>query len=150
MGKPGANADRPIARHYHDDGLDCNINSAAVPNTGARAGCVSRRGAMDMVGNVEEWMQGNGAVKTGDTGASFGKDGVFGVNARGFGAAADPFPPALIRRGSFGSGSTASGVCSLDATLGPDGPLSNVGFRRGRPKYLVGACWPWRRDSGWK
>ena len=94
-------------------------------------------------------MQGNGALKTGDAGASFGKDGVFGVNARGFGAAADPFPPALIRRGSFGSGSTASGVCSLDATLGPDGPLSNVGFRCGRPKYLVGACWPWRRDSGW-
>lgn len=69
MGKPGANADRPIARHYHDDGPDCNINSAAVLNTEARgAGCVSRWGAMDMVGNVEDWMQGNGPLKTGDGG----------------------------------------------------------------------------------
>ena len=101
---------------------------------------------MDMVGNVEDWtadwMQGNGPRKTGDAGASFGNDGAFGVNAPGFGAAADPFPLSLIRRGSFGSGPTGAGVFSVDATLRPDDSLSNVGFRCGRPKYLVEACWP--------
>src|SRR5262249_56916908 len=36
---------------------DCNTNSAfAAVASGSRSGCVSARGAFDMVGNLEEWV----------------------------------------------------------------------------------------------
>src|SRR5215510_14040126 len=40
-----------------DDGTtDCNSNASTVTLTGARSGCVSARGAFDMVGNLAEWV----------------------------------------------------------------------------------------------
>jgi formylglycine-generating enzyme required for sulfatase activity len=35
---------------------DCNTDTALVSRTGARSGCVSARGAFDMVGNLSEWV----------------------------------------------------------------------------------------------
>jgi len=49
--------------HVADNGTtDCNTYSVLKPiNTGARSGCVSAAGALDMVGNVYEWTVDSGA-----------------------------------------------------------------------------------------
>ena len=125
----GAAADTP------DNAVDCNIGAGGTMlNTGARAGCVSRWGAMDMVGNAEEivadWIQGNGPAKAGDAGPDFGNDGVFGINVTGRGAASDPFSPALFRGGFFGLADVA-GVFNLDASLGLERNFQETGFRCG-------------------
>ena len=120
-----------------DNAVDCNISSTAVVNTGARTGCVSRWGAMDMVGNVDElvadWMQGNGFDKTSDAGAGFGNDGVFGVRLPTASSPTDPFPAALFRGGVFDSADEA-GVFTLDARFGLQDTFPVSGFRCGRFK----------------
>jgi hypothetical protein len=44
---------------------DCNSASNIVSSTGSRGACISARGAVDMAGNLEEWVQKLGAQSQG-------------------------------------------------------------------------------------
>ena len=84
---------------------DCNTKSEEVVTlTGARSGCVSARGAFDMVGNLQELVADWVAAPTFCPGwASFSNDQMCLA-----GAATDRnFPGALIRGGWFASGPAA-------------------------------------------
>lgn len=101
-----------------DPGVDegatgCNVDSAEdVVPTGSRAGCVSDTGHHDMVGNVSEWVA-DWAEKSSNLCASFGED--YGLDLAcmdgdGLGVG----PAAMIRGGSYGSGTNA-GVFAMSA-----------------------------------
>lgn len=124
---------------------DCAINAADAVNTGSRSGCVSRWGANDMVGNLEEWVadwmqgpDGDGATvgtqwspNTNTTAtAAYGNDTISEINDAN--PATEPFPMALIRGGGTGfAGGTGSGVFSLRGII-PHGSASLTGFRCAR------------------
>jgi hypothetical protein len=84
-----------------DVSTDCNVNTGAVQNTGANPNCVSRFGAFDMVGNMEEWVadwdeQAAGCDKYD---ADFGDD--LTCIGRMDGHGENHFPGALVRGGNF-------------------------------------------------
>src|SRR6266480_664099 len=111
------------------DSSACNESSPPAPqNTGANAGCVSRFGAFDMVGNVWEWVAdwGDQAVNCTNWPAGFGSDwSCFGL---GEGEANSNLPGALIRGGGFASGTTA-GPFAVSAGERPSSSAPTIGFR---------------------
>jgi hypothetical protein len=77
---------------------DCNTASGSDPITGARASCVSSRGAFDMVGNVGEWVADWTVRPTVCTGwASFSNDQMCLAGADSVQA----IPAAIVRGGAF-------------------------------------------------
>jgi hypothetical protein len=115
-----------------DDGkTDCNTASAfnAIP-AGSRSGCQSARGAFDMVGNLDEWVAdwvprstgcgtwGTGVSPTGDDQCMAG-------------AETTGEPGALLRGGSFVSGSLAGPLAVLGSAP-PSLPSVTIGFRCAR------------------
>jgi formylglycine-generating enzyme required for sulfatase activity len=79
---------------------DCNTvaDNALTTLTGARSGCVSARGAFDMVGNVAEWVTDWVPASTNSPGwAGFSNDdmGLAGASTT------SNFPDALLRGGAF-------------------------------------------------
>lgn len=110
-----------------DDGTtDCNSTSQPGQEptlTGSRSACKSESGAYDMVGNeyewVAEWVQRSTGCSawnsTGDTQCFLG-------------AATTGEPGALIRGGSFFSG-TQAGPLAVDSSLSPSGSTNRNGFR---------------------
>jgi len=114
------------------DSSACNESSPPAPqNTGANAGCVSRFGAFDMVGNVWEWVAdwGDQAVNCTNWPAGFGSDwSCFGL---GEGEANSNLPGALIRGGGFASGTTA-GPFAVSAGERPSSSAPTIGFRGAR------------------
>ena len=110
---------------------DCNTGSAsAVVPTGSRSGCVSVDGAFDMVGNLQEWVAdwvprstacgtwSAGVSPTGDTQCLAG-------------AATTQEPAALLRGGTFGSG-TGAGPLTIDGSNEPSDPNADIGLRCAR------------------
>ena len=97
-----------------DDGVgDCNIASAGPVNTGSRSLCVSDTGAVDMVGNLWEWIADWGDVAAGCQlwPALYGSD----LSCVG-GDGTSGLAGALLRGGDFGAG-TGAGVFAISADL---------------------------------
>lgn len=107
---------------------DCNTLAAFTTiATGSRSGCVSGRGAFDMVGNMFEWVDGwvppatecNGWGSVSDDGSCFsGAHTAYG-------------PAALLRGGYAGSG-TAAGPLFVNAGTPPSEADNDIGFRCAR------------------
>ena len=96
-----------------------------VAHTGTRSGCVSARGAFDMVGNVEEWVADWVPRSTACTGwASFSDDlmCLSGASTAGSG------PGALTRGGSLVSG-TSAGPLAVSGGKLPIFSTGLIGFR---------------------
>jgi hypothetical protein len=130
LGTPDTNSD--------DGASTCNFASAftAIP-AGSRSGCVSSAGAMDMPGNVWEWvsdsMQGDSTPYTpnGDQrlGAAYGNDWCPGCNpATSQGEADSHFPSVSLRGGGFTIGS-AAGVYAEVRNNAPNLQHPQVGLR---------------------
>jgi formylglycine-generating enzyme required for sulfatase activity len=114
-----------------DDGAtDCNIASAGetVP-TGTRTGCVSGRGAFDMVGNLAEWAADWVPASTTCVGwASFSNDDMCLAGA----STTRNNPGALVRGGAFAAiGGPLAGPFAL-RDFAPFHAASFIGFRCAR------------------
>jgi hypothetical protein len=85
------------------DSTACNISTGAVQNTGANAGCVSRFGANDMVGNL--WEMVADWDEEAESAAGFYPPGDFGTDwigvGKGSGQASTHHPAPLQRGGNF-------------------------------------------------
>ena len=122
-----------------DGGTDCNIGGLEMPvNTGDRAKCVSRWGAFDMVGNVEEWVADWTAQPTGCTGwGAFSDDAMCLAGA----STTATGPGALLRGGSFSGVFVEAGVFAVDAA-NPARAARGIGFRCGRTTIGTSAVVP--------
>ncbi|MCC6846874.1 MAG: SUMF1/EgtB/PvdO family nonheme iron enzyme [Deltaproteobacteria bacterium] len=114
-----------------DDGVsDCNTGSTlAVALTGSRAGCVSTRGAFDMVGNLSEWVADWGPRTTGCTSWSVT------VSPTGdhqcFLGAADTGDPGALVRGGYFEHHTGAGPLTVFSDRPSDSNIA-TGFRCAR------------------
>jgi Sulfatase-modifying factor enzyme 1 len=113
------------------DSTACNVATAAVADTGANPGCVSRFGAFDMVGNLREWVADwdEQALDCANWPAGFGDD--FSCIGRGSGEASTRFPGALLRGGNFFY-STLAGPFTVEASNSPSSLSNGIGFRGAR------------------
>jgi formylglycine-generating enzyme required for sulfatase activity len=119
------------------DGPPCIVSATGPGNTGT-AGCVSRWGAFDMVGNVHEWVAdwADLAQHCSDWTGAFGVSGsdrsCFG-GAGGSGAPgnAQSFPGAMARGGYWADGVTA-GIFAVTAYSIPFHSDDRTGFRCAR------------------
>jgi len=109
-----------------DLATDCNTFSplTLVP-TGSRSRCVSARGAVDMVGNVYEWVADWVPRSTGCS--SWGTLSDDSMCIAGASTTANG-PGALLRGGDFGSGNEA-GPLTISANFGPTNFGPSIGFR---------------------
>jgi len=104
---------------------NCNSNALSVTLTGARKDCESARGALDMVGNLSEWVADWVPLSTAcSSWGGFSDDWMclFGASA------SDASPGALLRGGDFRSRAFAGPL----AVVGSGGPFSSrnfIGFR---------------------
>jgi|SRR5215813_3838124 len=106
----------------------CNTdNLAGVTPTGTRSGCVSSRGAFDMVGNLYEWVADWVPRSTTCPGwGSFSDD-----NLCLAGASTTNGPGALLRGGDYGHFAEA-GPFTTSASFGPSVFGVTIGFRCAR------------------
>lgn len=110
---------------------DCNTASAlSAVNTGSRSGCVSAAGALDMVGNVEEWV----ADWVPDSTTCPGWGGFSNDFMCLSGASTTTPPGALQRGGDFMSGGPAAGPLAVNGSDEPSnsGTMPDFGFRCAR------------------
>ena len=118
-----------------DDSTSCNISTLVKETAGNRSKCVSRWGALDMVGNLWEWVAWWG--QAGKVNASFtsgaqatpwpsgygdGKDGTWNINGAAFNRItyATGLLAAAARGGSWADG-TDAGVFAAYLNSGPSG-----------------------------
>jgi hypothetical protein len=120
------NAEWQAAVSGTPDSRACNVSTSAVQNTGANAGCVSRFGVFDMVGNVWEWVADwdEEAFACTSWPAGFGSD--ITCVGRGSGEASSRFPGALIRGGDFNVG-TDAGPFAVNAGSQPSDSVGGIG-----------------------
>jgi hypothetical protein len=116
-----------------NDSTDCNItNDGATTNepvaSGSRAQCVSRWGAYDMVGNLQEWVEDWGAPATTCTTELFSGTGDFNCLA---GASTAYGPAALLRGGSLFD-DVIAGVFAIYEGVQPSEADFDIGFRCAR------------------
>ena len=117
----GANATPDVGS---DNGTtDCNTgNDGTASLTGARSGCVSARGALDMVGNEAEWVADWAPSSTTCPGwASFSDDDMCLSGASTTANA----PVALVRGGAFAS---LGGIKAGPFAVHPFAPFHQAGF----------------------
>jgi formylglycine-generating enzyme required for sulfatase activity len=116
------------------DSTACNVSTEAVANTGANAGCVSRFGANDTVGNLWEWVA-DWVPRSTDCGnwGIFSDDSQCLAGAANFGR-----PGALIRGGDFaclgiGPFGSSAGAFAVSAGFDPSASVNScIGFRGAR------------------
>jgi len=120
----------------------CNVDAADSENTGTHADCESVWGALDMVGNVWEWVTGwhqvgptdpdymHGTEAVGVWGTEFGEDSTWNINGRANGDSGytDGLPGAPIRGGDWNH-STASGLFAINLSHAPTDSGNYLGFR---------------------
>lgn len=110
----------------------CNVSTGHAVNTGSRSACVSRFGAVDMVGNALEWVADWVADPT--ICQPWEAAGNFTTEDRmclsGASATADA-PGALIRGGFFLLGPEQSGPFEIES-YHPQASHANIGFRGAR------------------
>jgi hypothetical protein len=108
----------------------CNTAiDADVVATGTSVGCVSHVGALDMVGNLEEWVA-EWVPRTGFF--ACGSWGTFSPDRQCL-SIVDTLggpPAALVRGGAFGDFS--SGVFDVEARIAPSSLIDSIGFRAAR------------------
>jgi len=122
------NADWQQAVSGTPDSSACNVSTFALASAGASAGCVSRFGAFDMVGNVWEWVADWDEAADGCANLPAG----FGTDQTCFGdGTPSRFPGALIRGGNFNLGSNA-GPFAVNGLNQPSGLGGTIGFRGAR------------------
>jgi formylglycine-generating enzyme required for sulfatase activity len=109
---------------------DCNTASDSLPITGARASCVSARGAFDMVGGVAEWVTDWIAAPTACTRwGSFSDDDMCLLGA----SETTPAPAAFVRGGAFaGLGGTKAGPLAVHPFQPTRSNATFIGFRCAR------------------
>jgi formylglycine-generating enzyme required for sulfatase activity len=118
------------------DSTACNGGTGVVASTGANGGCVSRFGAFDMVGNLDEWVGDWVPASTGCPG--WGPVGTFSSNdamCLSGASTTDTGPGALIRGGDFRFGlgdTTDAGPFAVEATRRPSESVDDIGFRGAR------------------
>jgi formylglycine-generating enzyme required for sulfatase activity len=114
--------------------------SGSLRTAGQGTDCVSNWGAQDMIGNAAEWVSEwygtvpdyiqNNAPASSPWGSDFGSDATIGLVSYAWDGTQPTagLPAALLRGGGVWQ-STGAGVFSLNLTLAPSSPFSNVGFR---------------------
>jgi formylglycine-generating enzyme required for sulfatase activity len=112
-----------------DHATTCNSdNTGTTTLTGARSGCVSTRGAFDMVGNVAEWVADWVPLSTQcPFWASFSDDLMCLSGA----SETEPGPGALLRGGFF-FGGAVNGPLAVIGTVAPTRSQDVFGFRCAR------------------
>ena len=107
----------------------CNRNTQAVANTGADASCVSRFGALDMVGNLAEWVADWDEVALSCTilPAEYGSD----LACVGEDGSTDR-PAALVRGGAYNGSAAYMGPFAVTAVNEPSVSSVLIGFRGAR------------------
>ena len=118
-----------------DHATTCNNDSAdTMTLTGSRAGCVSTRGAFDMVGNLGEWVADwvpRSTMCPGWGGFSDDLMCLAGANVDPPGPAVEAGPGALVRGGFFFLGE-GNGPLAVIGTVSPIRSQSFFGFRCAR------------------
>ena len=109
---------------------DCNTDflTRTITPTGSRAGCVSSRGAFDMVGNVVEWVADWVPVSTACPGWGGSSDDLMCLS----GASTTAHGPAALLRGADNGGFVQAGPLAVQAAFGPSVWGPTVGFRCAR------------------
>lgn len=110
----------------------CNVSTGHAVNTGSRSACVSRFGAMDMVGNAAEWVADWVSNPTGCR--TWGAAGNFTTEDRmclSGASTVDNAPGALNRGGFFLLGPEQSGPFEIESYF-PQASHANIGFRGAR------------------
>jgi formylglycine-generating enzyme required for sulfatase activity len=112
-----------------DESTTCNVGGPPLRPTltGSRSGCVSNWGALDMVGNVSEWVaEWVPAATTCPGWGSFSDDMMC------LSGAAEQWGPGAMFRGGSWSQASSPGVFAIRATPPPDHYGDRGGFRCAR------------------
>lgn len=130
---------------------DCNTKANNAVKTGSRIQCKSVAGAVDMVGNVSEWVDEwyvTGVPVEVDpakwlvawvlqpfgSAAADGMDGTWNVNGRALNSTTQPLSPAsgipaVAARGGSYLDEAQTGLLSLDLRYSPTVAVEHIGFR---------------------
>jgi hypothetical protein len=123
-----SNAEWQVGALGTPDSSLCNVNSVSVANMGSPPGCVSDAGALDMVGNVYEWVADWVPRSTTCVPNLFGTDD---QNCLA-GASTESGSGALLRGGGIFDNGPLAGVFAVEGGVNPSFADGQIGFRAAR------------------